>query len=127
MYQIEEENVYYASIELEGLFNQNSNEFFKVKKSSKFPRVRRDFSFIIDESITYDDLIKAINKTSRLLKEVKLMDVYYGKPLKKNEKSYSLSITLENDKKTLEDSEINIISKKIIDTISKKFNGVVRS
>ena len=127
LYQIEEENVYYASIELEGLFNQNSNEFFKVKKSSKFPKVRRDFSFIINESIAYDDLRKAINKTSRLLKEVKLMDVYYGKPLKENEKSYSLSITLENDKKTLEDSEINTISKKIIDTISKKFNGVVRS
>ena len=127
LYQIEEENVYYALIELEGLFNQNSNEFFKVKKSSKFPRVRRDFSFIINESIAYNDLRKAINKTSILLKEVKLMDVYYGKPLKENEKSYSLSITLENDKKTLEDSEINTISKKIIDTISKKFNGVVRS
>jgi len=55
------------------------------------------------------------------------MDVYYGKPLKENEKSYSLSITLENDKKTLEDSEINTISKKIIDTILKKFNGVIRS
>ena len=101
------------------------------------PAITHFVSLFIEGSSTVDKtanintailgLRKAIKNTSRLLKEVKLMDVYYGKPLKKNEKSYSFSITLENDKKTLEDLEINTISKKIIDTISKKFNGVVRS
>jgi phenylalanyl-tRNA synthetase beta chain len=125
-YEIEEDNVFYATIELDSLYSYSSNQFFKVKKPSKYPLVRRDFSFIIKNSTEFNDLKLSIKKISKLIKEVKLMDVYKGKPLNKNEKSYSFSIILENEKKTLEDLEINNISKKIINTISKKHKAVLR-
>ena len=125
-YEIEEDNVFYATIELDSLYSHSSNQFFKVKKPSKYPPVRRDFSFIIKNSTEFNDIKLSIKKISKLIKEVKLMDVYKGKPLNKNEKSYSFSIILENEKKTLEDLEINNISKKIINTISKKHKAVLR-
>lgn len=125
-YEIEEDNVFYATIELDSLYSYSSNQFFKVKKPSKYPLVRRDFSFIIKNSTEFSDLKLSIKKISKLIKEVKLMDVYKGKPLNKNEKSYSFSIILENEKKTLEDLEINSISKKIINIISKKHKAVLR-
>jgi len=126
-FEINDYEVFYASIEIDNIYESKTDEFFKVKKLSKYPQVRRDFSFIIDNKIFYNDLMNAIKQTSKLVKEIKLMDVYDGKPLKSNEKSYSFSVVLEDINKTLEDSEINKVSEKIIKEISKKFNAVLRS
>ena len=126
-FEINDYEVFYASIEIDNIYESKTDEFFKVKKLSKYPQVRRDFSFIIDNKIFYNDLMNAIKQTSKLIKEIKLMDVYDGKPLKSNEKSYSFSVVLEDINKTLEDSEINKISEKIIKETSKKFNAVLRS
>ncbi|MEL0245341.1 MAG: hypothetical protein VW916_06315, partial [Flavobacteriaceae bacterium] len=126
-FEINDHEVFYASIEINSIYATKTDEFFKVKKLSKYPQVRRDFSFIIDNKILFTDLISVIKQTSKLIKEIKLMDVYDGKPLKSNEKSYSFSVVLEDINKTLEDSEINKISEKIIKETSKKFNAVLRS
>jgi phenylalanyl-tRNA synthetase beta chain len=126
-FEINDHEVFYVSIEIDSIYDSKTDEFFKVKKMSKYPQVRRDFSFIIDNKILYIDLMNIVKQTSKLIKEIKLMDVYDGKPLKSNEKSYSFSVLLEDINKTLEDSEINKISEKIIKEVSKKFNATLRS
>ena len=126
-FEINDSEVFYASIEIDSIYSCKTDEFFKINKLSKYPQVRRDFSFIIDDKITFSELKNTIKQTSKLIKEIKLMDVYDGKPLKSNEKSYSFSVVLEDINKTLEDSEINKVSEKIIKEISKKFNAVLRN
>ena len=126
-FEINDSEVFYASIEIDSIYSSKTDEFFKINKLSKYPQVRRDFSFIIDDKITFSELKNTIKQTSKLIKEIKLMDVYDGKPLKSNEKSYSFSVVLEDINKTLEDSEINKVSEKIIKEISKKFNAVLRN
>ena len=126
-FEINDSEVFYASIEIDSIYSSKADEFFKINKLSKYPQVRRDFSFIIDDKITFSELKNTIKQTSKLIKEIKLMDVYDGKPLKSNEKSYSFSVVLEDINKTLEDSEINKVSEKIIKEISKKFNAVLRN
>ena len=126
-FEINDSEVFYASIEIDSIYSSKTDEFFKINKLSKYPQVRRDFSFIIDDKITFSELKNTIKQTSKLIKEIKLMDVYGGKPLKSNEKSYSFSVVLEDINKTLEDSEINKVSEKIIKEISKKFNAILRN
>jgi phenylalanyl-tRNA synthetase beta chain len=126
-FEINDSEVFYASIEIDSIYSSKTDEFFKINKLSKYPQVRRDFSFIIDDKITFSELKNTIKQTSKLIKEIKLMDVYDGKPLKSNEKSYSFSVVLEDINKTLEDSEINKVSEKIIKEISKRFNAVLRN
>ena len=126
-FEINDSEVFYASIEIDSIYSCKTDEFFKINKLSKYPQVRRDFSFIIDDKITFSELKKTIKQSSKLIKEIKLMDVYGGKPLKSNEKSYSFSVVLEDINKTLEDSEINKVSEKIIKEISKKFNAILRN
>ena len=118
-FEINDHEVFYASIEIDSIYDSKTDEFFKVKKLSKYPQVRRDFSFIIDNKILFADLMNVVKQTSKLIKEINLMDSYVGKPLKSNEKSYSFSVILEDINKTLEDSEINKISEKIIKEVSK--------
>lgn len=126
-FEINDSEVFYASIEIDSIYSCKTDEFFKINKLSKYPQVRRDFSFIIDDKITFSELKNTIKQSSKLIKEIKLMDVYGGKPLKSNEKSYSFSVVLEDINKTLEDSEINKVSEKIIKEISKKFNAILRN
>ena len=68
----------------------------------------------------------SIKKTSELIKEISIFDVYenaetYGE----DKKSIAVNIVLKPSDKTLTDEEINIISDKIIQNIKTNLNGVL--
>ncbi|MDO4225695.1 MAG: hypothetical protein Q4C75_07370, partial [Bergeyella zoohelcum] len=63
----------------------------------KFNKLRRDLALLIDKNITYADLYKAAkNNGGKYLKNINLFDVYEGKNLPENKKSYALSFELLN-------------------------------
>ena len=68
-----------------------------------------------------------ISNTSKLIKKIDLVDVYKGSQIDNAKKSYSISVTLEEKKKTLDEIEINRISEKIIKNVNKELNGKIRS
>ena len=93
---------------------------------SNLQQVSRDFSFVVDKTVCGNDLIKSIKKTSELIKEISIFDVYenaetYGE----DKKSIAVNIVLKPSDKTLTDEEINIISDKIIQNIKTNLNGVL--
>ena len=56
-----------------------------------------------------------MRKTERkLLKGISLFDVYEGKNLPEGKKSYGISITLQDDEKTMNDRQIDAVMQKII-------------
>ena len=62
----------------------------------------------------------------RLLKEVKVFDVYQGENVKENEKSLAFSLLFEDATKTLTDEEVMGIFDKIIAAVTKECNAVLR-
>ena len=71
---------------------------------------------LLDDSISFKQLREIAQKTERhLLKNVTLFDVYTGKNLPKGKKSYALSFTLQDDRKTLTDKQIDKIMSKLQD------------
>jgi phenylalanyl-tRNA synthetase beta chain len=93
----------------------------------KFPKVKRDFALLVDEAITFDTLKTAALQTEKnLLKEVSLFDVYTGKNLPKGKKSYALSFTLQDDRKTLTDKQIDKIMSKLQQRFEKDFGAQLR-
>ena len=61
----------------------------------RFQVVSRDFSLLLDRSVTFESLRKLAFKTERtLLKQVALFDVYDGDKIQAGKKSYALSFTL---------------------------------
>jgi len=98
-----------------------------LKPIPKFPKVKRDFALLLDESITFDTLKTAALQTEKkLLKEVSLFDVYTGKNLPKGKKSYALSFTLQDDRKTLTDKQIDKIMSKLQQRFEKDFGAQLR-
>ncbi len=93
----------------------------------KFPEVRRDLSLLMDESVTYDQLVKLAEKTERkLLKNVNLFDVYQGEKIEKGKKSYAMSFTLQDEEKTLTDNQIEKVMDNLMKVFEKELNAKVR-
>jgi phenylalanyl-tRNA synthetase beta chain len=120
------QEVFYAELNWSKIIS-NSNSLIKYNEISKFPKVRRDLALLIDKSISYADLKSLALKTEEeLLTEVNLFDVYEGKNLPENKKSYALSFFLQHKDRTLKDPEIEGIMSKILDKFKKNLNAELR-
>ena len=69
-------------------------------------------------------MVRASEK--RLLKSVSLFDVYEGKNLEAGKKSYAISMTLQDDEKTLNDKQIDAVMGKIIANLEKQLGAKLR-
>ncbi|KTD64368.1 phenylalanine--tRNA ligase subunit beta [Legionella spiritensis] len=90
---------------------------------SRFPQIRRDLSLLVDEQIAAADIKKVIVETanSSLLKSFDVFDVYTGESIPAGKKSLAVSLTLQDEDRTLTDTEIN----KLISAIIKKLDEVL--
>ena len=119
-------DVYFSNIDLNLMYSLIKEEFFEVKPVSKYPTVVRDFSFLIDNNVLFEDIKYTILSISpELITSVALTDSYI--PEKTGSKtSYSFTVSISSVKKTMSDKEIKYISQKIIKSVSKEHNAVLR-
>ena len=89
--------------------------------------VRRDLALLVDRTVTYADIEKVVEQSEKhYLKGVNLFDVYEGKNLEAGKKSYAISITLQDDNKTMQDKQIEAIMKKIVTNLEKQVGAKLR-
>ena len=95
---------------------------------SDYQKVVRDFAFVIDEKYSSGEIINLVKKIDvQLIKDVKIFDVYQGENIDKGKKSIAFNVTLEPKDKTLTETDIEQISKKIISTVQKETGANLRS
>jgi len=122
-----EAEVFYADFNWDEVLNAISRKEFHVKPIPKYPQVKRDFALLLDENITFKALKDAAKQTEKkLLVAMNLFDVYTGKNLPDGKKSYAVSFTLQDDKKTLTDKQIDKIMKKLQQRFEKDFGATLR-
>ncbi len=86
----------------------------KFVEINKFPTVKRDYALLIDEKITFDEIFNVVKQVDKnIIKDVTLFDVYQGDKIEDGKKSYAISILMEDNTKTLTDSQIEKIMSKI--------------
>ena len=90
------------------------------QKSSKFPSVRRDLSFLINQEVTALQIEQAVRDivSQDKLKTFDVFDVYAGASIPADKKSIAIALTLQDVSRTLVDEEISTL----IDAIIKKLN-----
>ena len=97
------------------------------KDIPKYPEVRRDFALLVDDQVTFEQIDTIATKTEKnLLKDVDLFDVYQGKNLPEGKKSYAVSFTIQDDKKTLTDKQIDRVMKKLQTNFEKELGAELR-
>ncbi len=122
-----EADVYYADLNWKNVLEEVAKQRLNYQDPAKYPEVRRDFAFLLDENITFGEIEKIAYQTEpRLLKKVSLFDVYQGKNLEKGKKSYAVNFVLQDKNKTLTDKMIDAVMSKIRKQIEKNLGATLR-
>ena len=93
----------------------------------KYPAVTRDLALICDEAVTVaqaEDVITAA--AGKLLRDVKLFDIYRGVGVPDGKKSMAFSLELRADDRTLTDTDSEGVVTKVLNSLSQKLNATLR-
>ena len=99
---------------------------------SDLQAVERDFAFVVDKGVEALTAINAATGVDKaLIESVRLFDQFTGDKAESQmgtgKKSIALSVRLQPSDKTLTEAEIEAVSAKIIDKVSKATGGSLRS
>ena len=118
--------VYVLEINLEKLLQKRTGKM-KFKEISKFPSIKKDIAFVVDDKVTSLEIETNIKKAAGSnLESVKPFDIYKGEHIGENKKSIAYSLVFADSKRTLTEEEITETMEKIIDFVTKKCNAEFR-
>ncbi|WP_417726789.1 phenylalanine--tRNA ligase subunit beta [Roseovarius sp.] len=94
---------------------------------SDLQAVERDFAFVVDSQIEALTLINAAAGADKvLIEDVRIFDEFIGGTLGEGKKSLALTVRLQPRDKTLTEADIETVSAKIIEKVTKATGGVLR-
>jgi phenylalanyl-tRNA synthetase beta chain len=120
-----QKDVYLFELNLANLDNKKPKSYQTV---SKYPQIRRDLSFLVDEDVKALEIETSVRQTIKenWLKAFDVFDVYTGKGVPEGKKSLAIALTLQDEGRTLVDSEINALISAIINELEKSFSIILR-
>ena len=95
---------------------------------SDFMPVERDLAFVVGETVSAADILKAAESAERsLVAGVGVFDVYRGEGVAEGAKSIAIHVTLQPREGTLTEAEIDAVVSKIVAEVSRKTGATLRS
>ena len=122
-----DQDVFFAQFNWDALVKMTQKRSVTFTDLPKTQPVKRDLALLIDKNVTFAQIEQVVRQSERkLLRNVTLFDVYEGKNLEEGKKSYAISITLQDDEKTLQDKQIDTTMNKIIANLQKQLDAKLR-
>lgn len=121
------QEVFFADFNWNSILKNISANGIKFTEISKYPEVRRDLALLLDQKIEFSKIYDLAKDTEKnLLKKIDLFDVYQGKNLPEGKKSYAVSFTLQDNSKTLTDSQIDKVMSKLTQSFETELGASLR-
>jgi len=99
----------------------------KVKPIPRFPAIERDLSIVVDEAISWSNIIELVNKkASSELEEVRFVDIYRGKGIPAGKKSVTLSLLFRDEDGTLTHETVDGFEADIVKSLTKSIGAKLR-
>jgi phenylalanyl-tRNA synthetase beta chain len=93
----------------------------------KYQGTTRDLSILCDEAVTVADVENVIEASAgKLLRNVKLFDIYRGTGVPEGKKSMAFSLELRADDRTLTDADSEGVMTKVLSALAEKLNATLR-
>ena len=93
---------------------------------TKYPSVRRDLALVMDKNIHVNKIIDYICKEHSLIKDAIVFDVYEGKGVEVGRKSVAFGLILQDNSKTLVESDIEVLISNLLEKLKELFNAQLR-
>ncbi len=89
--------------------------------------VERDFAFVVDAEVEALTLVNAAAGADKaLIADVRIFDEFIGGSLGEGKKSLAVTVRLQPTEKTLKDADIEAVSAKIVEKVTKATGGSLR-
>jgi len=94
---------------------------------SDLQAVERDFAFVVDVEVEALALVNAaMGADKTLIEDVRIFDEFIGGSLGEGKKSLALTVRMQPVDQTLKDKDIEAVSAKVIEKVTKATGGVLR-
>ncbi len=118
-----DQDVFYAELPMDALVS-NERRASLFEEFSNFPQVERDFSALVKETVTAQDIRASVTRAAKpLLKDFFFFDVYRGSRVPDGHVSYAFRVILGAADHTLADNEITSTQEKIMAALQKDFQA----
>ena len=98
-----------------------------VKSYSFYPKVVKDLSFVLSNSITFEEVKKILYLNgSKFLVGIHLLDEYIGTTIPSSHTSLCLQLVFQSDEQTLKNQQIEKIIRTLKLVLVNQFNAVIR-
>lgn len=119
-------DVYCAEIDFTKLFEMQLPDA-TYTPLPKYPTVSRDLSLICSEDVTVAQAEAVITAAAgKLLRDVKLFDIYRGPGVPEGKKSMAFSLELRADDRTLTDTDSEAVVTKVLAALKEKLDAALR-
>jgi len=116
-----------AEMEFEQLLALQSGPV-KVKPIPRFPAIERDLSIIVDEKISWSEIIETVNKKAPgELEEARFVDIYRGKGIPAGKKSVTVSLRFRDEDGTLTHETVDGFEADIVKSLNKSVGAELRT
>jgi phenylalanyl-tRNA synthetase beta chain len=90
--------------------------------------VKRDLALVLNKDVTYESIRKtALAAGVKILRSMNVFDVYEGDKVGEGKKSYAVSFHLQDETRTLTDTEIEAAMNKLLQGFEKELGARLRS
>ncbi len=94
---------------------------------SRFPANRRDIAVVVEEQVDAKKVLQLVeNVGGNYLIGLKLFDVYQGQGIEPGFKSLAIAMMLQDNERTLEESDINDVVNRVVETLKSELNASLR-
>ncbi len=98
----------------------------RYQEPGKYFSIRRDLSLVVDKSVRFEDLNQVVKQNKlRFLTDVRVFDVFEGKPLDETKKAVALSFTFNRNDTTMKDEEADSSMAKLMSAF-ESMGAVIR-
>jgi len=105
-----------AVIDIADIENRELKDKTKYAPISKFPGSRFDCTVVVEDNVSASDVLEALKQTKiKELTEKKIVDVY---PMDAGKRAITISVTFEDDSKTLDADFLKESENKIVSTLT---------
>jgi phenylalanyl-tRNA synthetase beta chain len=117
--------VFAAEIDLPALLAGAGEQRFRMW--NRFPWSRRDFTFLMAKTISYQELSAHIERVQPpVLERFELIDVYQGPSIPADKVSFSMAFTYRADDRTLTGDEVNGIHQGFVKKLAEQLRLIQR-
>jgi len=116
-----------AELDFESLLKLRG-DVVKIQPISRFPAIERDLSIIIEEEVSWSNVVSAVNKRPcDKLEGVKFVEIYRGKGVPEGKKSVTLSLCFRDEDGTLTHEVVDGFVTDIIKSLEEAVGAVLRT